>query len=88
MTHSTFLKVITTVSAYIKLLEPTPMTKWAKFGPTRANLGQLGPSRAKIGPKELNVIGVPIVIVDTCPFGSRHMTYGAVIKEMLFHVER
>ena len=34
------------------------MTKWAK----------IGPSWAKIGP---NAIGVPIVIVETCPFGSR-----------------
>ena len=34
--HSTFLKVITTVSAYMKLLEPAPVTKWVKwtkFGP-------------------------------------------------------
>ena len=34
--HNTFLKVITTVSAYMKLLEPTPVTKWVKwtkFGP-------------------------------------------------------
>ena len=36
---STFLKVITTVSAYMKLLEPTPVTKWVKwtkFGPQLA----------------------------------------------------
>jgi hypothetical protein len=52
---STFLKVITTVSAYIKLLEPTPVTKLAK-----------------IGPKEPNAIEAPIVILETCPFGSRH----------------
>ena len=35
---------------------------WGKFG---ANLGQ-------IGPKEPNWIGVPIFIVETCPFGSSH----------------
>jgi hypothetical protein len=29
--HSTFLKVITTLSAYIKLLEPTPVTKWVNW---------------------------------------------------------
>ena len=37
--HSRFLKVITTVSAYMKLLEPTPVTnwvKWTKFGPQLA----------------------------------------------------
>ena len=37
--HNTFLKVITTVSAYMKLLEPTPVTKWVKwtkFGPQLA----------------------------------------------------
>jgi hypothetical protein len=27
----TFLKVITTLSAYIKLLEPTPVTKWVNW---------------------------------------------------------
>ena len=40
-----FLKVITNV----KLLEPTPVTKWAKIGPSWA---KIGPSYwAKIGPK-------------------------------------
>ena len=33
---------------------------------------KVGPKLAKIGPKEPNAIGVPIVIVETCPFGSRH----------------
>ena len=35
--HSTFLKIITTVSAYVKLLEPTPVTKWVKW----TKLGQI-----------------------------------------------
>ena len=49
MTHSMFLKVITTVSAHLKLLEPTPLTKWAKwtkFGPNldkRANFESRDP---------------------------------------------
>jgi hypothetical protein len=60
--HSTFLKVITTVSAYIKLLEPTPVTKWV-------NWTKLGHFWAKFWP---NWIGVPILIVETCTFGSRH----------------
>ena len=66
LNSSTFLKVITTVSAYIKLLEPTPVTKcvnWTKFGP---NLGQIW---AKFGPNRPNWIGVPILIVDTCTYG-------------------
>ena len=48
------------------------MAKYCQVGPSWAKLGQnwakIGPSWAKIGP---NAIGVPIVIVETCPFGSR-----------------
>ena len=43
----------------VKLLEPTPVTKWAKIGP---KLGQNWP-------KDPNAIGVPIVIVETGAFG-------------------
>ena len=35
----------------------------------------MGQDWAKLGQnwaKDLNAIGVPIVIVETCPFGSRH----------------
>ena len=39
---------------------------WAKLGQNWAKL--LGQN----WPKDLNAIGVPIVIVETCPFGSRH----------------
>jgi hypothetical protein len=63
--HSTFLKVITTLSAYIKLLEPTPVTKWVNW----TKLGQIW---AKFGPNWPNWIGVPISIIETCPFGSSH----------------
>ena len=38
---------------------------WAKVGQNWAKLGQNGP-------KDPNAIGVPILIVETCPFGSRH----------------
>ena len=48
-----FLKVITTVSAYIKLLDPTPATKWVNW----TKVGQIW---AKFGP---NWIGVPILII-------------------------
>jgi hypothetical protein len=37
--HSMLLKVITTISAYIKLLEPTLVTKWVKW----AKLAQKSP---------------------------------------------
>ena len=39
---------------------------WAKLGQNWAKL--LGQN----WPKDLNAIGVPIVIVETCPFGSSH----------------
>ena len=39
---------------------------WVKLGQNWAKL--LGQN----WPKDLNAIGVPIVIVETCPFGSRH----------------
>ena len=39
---------------------------WAKLGQNWAKL--LGQNL----PKDPNAIGVPIVIVETCPFGSRH----------------
>ena len=48
LTHSTFLKVITTDSAQIKLLEPTPVTKWVKWTKIGPKLGQ---NWGKIGPK-------------------------------------
>ena len=60
MGHRTFLKIIINVSAYIQFLEPG------------SNLGQIRPKLAKIGPTEPNSREVPIVIVETCPFGSRH----------------
>ena len=62
------LKIITTVSAYIKLLELTPVPNWVKWTKVGSNLGQIRPNFAK---KNANWIGVPILIVETVPFGSR-----------------
>ena len=69
-THSTFLKVITNV----KLLEPTPVTKWAKIEPSWA---KIEPSWAKIGPSCWAKLAKRSkcnrsTCFDTCPFGSRH----------------
>ena len=68
MGHSMLLKIITTVSAYIKLLEPTPVTKWFIWTKVRSNLGhiwaifgpylgQISPKLAKIGQNILEEIG-------------------------------
>ena len=42
---STFLKVITTVSAYMKLLEPTPVTKWVKWTKLCQIWARFGPNQ-------------------------------------------
>ena len=65
------LKIITTVSAYIKLLELTPVPNWVKWTKVGSNLGQIQPEHnwAKIVP---NLIRVPMVIVKSCLFGSRY----------------
>ena len=39
--QSVFLKIITTVRAYIKLLEPTPVTMDQNWVKVRPNLGQI-----------------------------------------------
>jgi hypothetical protein len=51
------------------------VTKWAKLGqnwPKLAKIGQNWPKLAQKSPIEPNSIEVPIVIVETCPFGSKH----------------
>ena len=42
-----FLKVITPLSAYIKLLEPAPVTKWVKWTKLVKCLAKIGPNWAK-----------------------------------------
>ena len=55
--YTKFLKVITTASTYIKLVEPTPVTKWVKWTKFGQNLDKNWPKQ-------------PILKVETQNFWS------------------
>ena len=70
MAYCTFLRILTTTSAYIRLFVLTPVKTWVKW----TKIGSIvGPKLSPIGPKEPKWIGVPILIVENQDFGSLYI---------------